>query len=103
MKQVLNRGGFAALKNWRSRRARVLRRYDFPAGGGHWIFDATAGFKRTLKRFCPAEKYKRDSAVYFPEKHTPISLITLQHNIGMLGKKFSRMPKRDPDQVRSGL
>lgn len=42
--------------------------YRFEIGGGHWIFGGDPAAKRFMRRLVPMRSYRRQSAVYLPQR-----------------------------------
>ena len=59
--------------------------YRFEYGGGHWIFGGDATVLRIINALTPVNRYRRHSAVHFPESLLYVPY-PLQNHLSYLGK-----------------
>lgn len=77
--------------------------YRFEIGGGHWIFGGDPAAKRLLRRLAPMREYRRQSAVYFPDRELRVPY-PVQNHVGRFGDDFAAAALSDmldaPDEPR---
>jgi len=77
--------------------------YRFEIGGGHWIFGGDPAARRFMRRLVPMRSYRRQSAVYLPERDLRVPY-PLQNHLSRFEEEMAAKALTDvldaPDEPR---